>query len=141
MGVRGRIAVTALVVMGTILVAFQHSRTGSGMTLQSVDDARQKAQRNHKYLMVEFRADWCSDCRMLSRQLLESQTQATIAERFMVVQVDVGEFNRNLDIARALGVDVNQGIPAAAFFEPDGRVSFPRIGNRQILEYVKKAGE
>jgi thiol:disulfide interchange protein len=141
MGVRGRIVAATLMVMGTILVAFYHVRTGSGTTLQSVDDARQKAQGNHKFLMVEFGADWCNDCRQLSRQLLEPKIQATMAERFTVIHVDVGEFNRHLDIAGALGVDVNQGIPAAVFFEPDGSESSPKVGNRKILEYVQEAGE
>jgi hypothetical protein len=37
-----------------------------------------------------------------------------IDRSFVCVNVDVGEFNRNLDVARSLGVDVIQGIPAAA---------------------------
>jgi hypothetical protein len=53
----------------------------------------------------------------------------------------VGEFNRHLDIARALGVDLTQGIPAAVFFKPDGAESTPKVGNRQILDYVKEADE
>jgi thiol:disulfide interchange protein len=137
---RRRPLVTVSAVLA-ITAAFVHLRIAKGITLQSINDARQTAQRNRKFLMVEFGADWCSDCRQLSKQLEEQTTRATLAERFTVVHVDVGELNRHLDIARALGVDVNQGIPAAVFFEPDGSESSPVVGNRHILEYVQEAGE
>jgi thiol:disulfide interchange protein len=141
MGRRGRTVLTAFVILGMVSVVLHHLKTENGTTLQSIEDARRKAQRNHKFLMVEFGADWCSDCRQLSRQLRAQKTQATLAERFMVIPVDVGEFDRHLDIARALGVDLNQGIPAAVFFEPDGAESSPKVGNRKILEYVQETGE
>ena len=137
---RGRLVVAVLVVLGG-LAAFDHLRIAKEITLQSINDSRQMARRNHRYLMVEFGADWCTDCRQLSEQLREQKTQATLAERFTVVHIDVGEFNRHLDIARALGVDVNQGIPAAVFFDPDGSELSPKVGKRQILEYVQGAGE
>jgi hypothetical protein len=73
--------------------------------------------------------------------LSEQKTQSTLGERFIVMNVDVGEFNRHLDVARGLGVDVNQGIPAAIFFKPDGSESSRKLGNRQILEYIREAGE
>ena len=44
-----------------------------------------------------------------------------MAQHFVRLSIDVGEFNRNLGLAKSLGVDVVQsGIPAAAFFTPDG---------------------
>jgi protein disulfide-isomerase len=140
MNFRGRLVLAALVVLGG-LAAFDHLWTAREKTLQSINDARQMARMNHRYLMVEFGADWCIDCRQLADQLLERKTQATLAERFTVVHIDVGEFNRHLDIARALGVDVNQGIPVAVFFEPDGSESSPKVGSTQILEYLQEAGE
>jgi len=32
------------------------------VTAEMLDKARASAQINHKFLMVEFGADWCSDC-------------------------------------------------------------------------------
>ena len=60
-------------------------------------------------------------------------------EHFDVVGVDVGEFDRNVDVARALGIDMNQGIPAAVFFAPAGIQSSRRVGVNPILEYLAEA--
>jgi hypothetical protein len=58
-----------------------------------------------------------------------------------VFKIDVGEFNRNLDIAQSLGVDVMQGIPVAVFFAPIGSSTSTRQGTDQILAYLKAVAE
>lgn len=87
--------------------------------------------------MVEFGADWCSDCRNLAKTLHEPQMQPYL-NNLNLLKVDVGEFNRNLDIARSLGIDVNQGIPAAVFFPPNGVQPAREVGNAQILAYLRQ---
>lgn len=85
--------------------------------------------------MVEFESDWCSDCRNLSRSLQEPGIRDYLARHVDLVTVDVGQFNRNLDVARLLGVDVNQGIPSAFFLRENAPVS-RQVGNAQILSYL-----
>ena len=53
-----------------------------------------------------------------------------IAQSFKVVKIDVGNFDRNLEIAEAYGNPVRQGIPAAILLSPDGQ-----------LVYATRAGE
>jgi thiol:disulfide interchange protein len=91
--------------------------------------------------MVEFEADWCSDCRVLSGSLQERDIRDYLARHVEALHVDVGQFNRNLDIARYLGVDVNQGIPAAVFFLPEQVPVSRKIGNAQILAYIHQLEE
>lgn len=106
-------------------------------TLKTIEEARNEARQNHKFLMVEFGADWCSDCLELARTMREPETQPFL-QNLNLVKVDVGEFNRNLEIARSLGVDVNQGIPAAVFFPPNGIPPSREVGNAQILAYLHR---
>jgi thioredoxin 1 len=101
-----------------------------------INHARAEARLNHRILMVEFGANWCSDCQELAKELDERGTSVYMKTHVDVVQVDVGEFNRNLDIARSLGIDVNQGIPAAVFIPPIAVPPANRVGNTQILEYI-----
>ena len=71
--------------------------------------------------MVQFGAGWCPECRLLSKELDNPQLHGYMAQHFVRLSINVGEFNRNLELAKSLGVDVVQsGIPAAAFFTPDG---------------------
>jgi len=118
----------------------QHAKVYNEITVtpSMVEDAHKKAQAENKFLMIEFGANWCSDCMALARNMEQGQTRNYIRDHFIVLKVDVGQFNRNLDIAKSLGVDLNKGIPTAVFFAPDGK----RVGatNKGELEPSAKYG-
>lgn len=113
----------------------------------SVAAGRQHAIENGKFLMVTFGANWCVDCRTLYHRLKSDDVTTFTDDLFHFVNVDVGKFNRNRDVARELGVDLTRGIPVAVFFDPQGR----EIGNtndgqleparfyssKQILKFVR----
>ncbi len=88
----------------------------------AVADGRKSAVDNGKFLMVTFGANWCVDCRTLHHHLKSEDVQAFAGDVFQFVNVDVGKFNHNRDLATELGVDLTRGIPVAVFFDPDGRV-------------------
>lgn len=84
--------------------------------------AKQSARDDHKYLMVVFGANWCVDCRTLHRLLQSPEVRLYADDTIDVVNVSVGKFNTNLELAADLGVDLRRGIPVAVFFNPDGKV-------------------
>jgi protein disulfide-isomerase len=88
----------------------------------TVAAARQQALDDKKFLMVTFGANWCLDCRTLYKHLRSPEVQTFTAETFEFVNVNVGKFNTNVDLATDLGVDLRRGIPVAVFFGPDGQV-------------------
>ena len=123
-------------VLGAGILWISYHQNHKTPTVQSIDQARAEARLNHKVLMVEFEADWCSDCQALSGSFEQRGIRDYLATHVEALHVDVGQFNRNLDIARSLGVDVNQGIPAAVFFLPEQGPASRKIGNAQILAYL-----
>jgi thiol-disulfide isomerase/thioredoxin len=84
--------------------------------------ARERATAAGKFLMVTFGANWCPDCRALHRRLHAEPVSGFVADHYEIVTVDIADFDRNLDLARDLGVDLQMGIPVAVFFAPDGSV-------------------
>jgi hypothetical protein len=42
----------------------------------------------------------------------------------VVVHVDIGEYNKNLDVATKYEVPLERGVPAAAVLESDGKLLF-----------------
>jgi thiol:disulfide interchange protein len=109
--------------------------------------ARAQAINDSKFLMVTFGANWCVDCRTLYKHLTSEELIAYTSDRFLFANVDVGKFNHNTDVAQALGVSLQRGIPVAVFFNPDGTVlgatnngelePARRYTSRQILKFVR----
>ena len=81
-------------------------------------------------VLVVFGANWCPDCKILEMTMKKDPTSALMARRFKVVKVDVGRFDRNVDIATACGVPLKTGIPAIAILSP-----------RHEVLYATRAGE
>jgi len=104
------------------------------VTESMITDALRAAKAEHKTLMVEFGANWCSNCQELA-SLLEKPPARSKLQKFLVFKVDVGQFNRNQEIARKLGIDLNRGIPAAVFYAEEVTRKY---GTQPILEYISR---
>jgi len=113
--------------------------------------ARLDAQSDRKFLMVTFGANWCLDCRILHHHLKHGEVADYARDLFRFVNVDVGKFNQNRDLAAELGVDLRRGIPVAIFFDPEGRVigttnegqlePSRRYSSKQILKFIRDIAE
>src|SRR5208282_5515546 len=71
--------------------------------------AAARADRND--VLLVFGANWCPDCRELDKAL-NGGSHALIAGHFQVVKVDVGRFDKNLELANQYGNPIKMGIPA-----------------------------
>ena len=83
------------------------------------------ARKSGKRVLVVFGANWCPDCRVLDREFhAGGKTAALVAERYEVVKVDVGRFDRNLDIAKLYGEPIRKGIPSVVVVTPTNEVVY-----------------
>ena len=113
--------------------------------------ARERARRSGKLLMVVFGGNWCPDCRALHDRLHESPVREYVERRFEIVNVNIGNEDANLEIAKGLGVSLKKGVPAAAFFTPDGKpIGLTNQGEleparqynaRQVLAFLRRVAE
>ncbi len=88
------------------------------------------AQAAQVPVLVIFGANWCEDCRALDRTMSTPRNAQLISQSFKVVKIDIGNFDKNVEIADAYGNPTKQGIPAAILLAPDGH-----------LVYATRAGE
>jgi thiol:disulfide interchange protein len=118
---------------------------------REIADAKARAAANGKMVMVTFGANWCPDCLTLHKDLEDPVTREYANRKFERVNVDVGEFDKNADVARELGVAPVNGIPLAVFFSSDGRpICDTRRGELQpsrhytsseILDFLKEVAD
>jgi thioredoxin-related protein len=116
-----------------------------------LQQAKQRAKSSGKLLMVVFGGNWCEDCRVLHNRLEESPVREYVEKHFEVVGINIGEMNANLQIAKDLGVVLSNGVPAAGFFDADGKpVGLTNHGEleasrqydgKQILTFLRKVAE
>lgn len=71
-----------------------------------------RAGQSGKPLLVDLGANWCPGCRVLSGVLALPEMRAWISRHFEFVQVDIGRFDRNMDIATYFGSDAVRSVPA-----------------------------
>jgi thiol-disulfide isomerase/thioredoxin len=110
-----------------------------------------RAEATGKLLMVTFGANWCPDCLTLHKNLEDPLTRDYAHSMFEIVNVDVGEFGQNADVADELGVPDVNAIPLAVFFSADGRpicdTSHGELKpsrhytSREILDFLREVAE
>jgi protein disulfide-isomerase len=89
-----------------------------------IKQALSAAKSTQVPVLVIFGANWCQDCRALDRALQTGKNAELVKREFKVVKVDVGNFNKNLDVAEAYGNPIKKGIPAAVVLSPDNKVLY-----------------
>jgi thioredoxin 1 len=104
-----------------------------------IRSALQAARASKLPVLVVFGANWCGDCRMLDTAMKTGKSAPLIKQRFKVVKVDVGKFDRNVDVAESYEVPLKKGIPAVVVLSPEGKpVYATRAGE---LADARKMGE
>src|SRR6266487_5799228 len=106
-----------------------------------VKHALNAAKKSQMPVLVIFGANWCKDCRALDQALSTGRNAQLVKREFRVVKVDVGNFDKNLDIAEAYGNPIKKGIPAAVVLSPDNKVLYAtRLGELADARRMSESG-
>lgn len=82
------------------------------------------AGKEHKRVLLVFGANWCGDCYALDYGFHQPSIEPLLNANFKVVHVDVGRYDKNLDLAKKYQVDLDKGIPSLAVISPQGAVLY-----------------
>ena len=75
------------------------------------------AQKQNKRVLLVFGANWCIDCHILDRAFHQPRVAPLLDQNFIVVHVDVGQYDRNLALAKQYHVDLGKGVPSVAVID------------------------
>ena len=90
-----------------------------------IDRMLQCARDEGKPLLVMFGANWCPWCRNLDTLLASDRQLSAQTDRvFLRLNIDIGEYDRNMDLAAGFGLSNldDTGIPMLVILAPDGSV-------------------
>jgi len=88
--------------------------------MSDVDLILERAQASGRKPLLVLGANWCHDSRGLAAKFEKPRFQSLIAENFELLYVDVGERDRNLDVAVRFGVNALMGTPNVLVLDTDG---------------------
>lgn len=80
--------------------------------------ARAKAKASGRLLIIDLGGNWCADCRILAGVMELPEVHRWVEARYVVVAVDVGRFDRNMNIPGRYGITRLEGVPALLVIDP-----------------------
>ena len=89
-----------------------------------IRDAITRAEREHKRIILVFGANWCYDCHVLDYALHQPSVARIADQNFIVIHVDTGEGDKNLDLVVQYKIPLKKGIPALAVLNSDGSLLY-----------------
>jgi len=92
--------------------------------------ALKSAASAHKRILIEFGGNWCGDCVVLESYFHDPTNRPILEANFVLVQVNIGHMDANLDLAEKYEIPLRRGVPALAVLDEHGK-----------LLYSQKSGE
>jgi thiol:disulfide interchange protein len=91
---------------------------------KEIGEALKQAATEKKRVLLVFGGNWCYDCHVLDRALHEGSAGKVMKESFLLVHVDIGEGDKNLDLVKKYKIPLEKGVPAVAILGGDGRLVY-----------------
>jgi len=85
-----------------------------------IAEALADAKKTHRRVLLIFGGNWCYDCHVLDAAFRSKEIAPTLNQNYIVVHVNIGEYDRNLDLADKYEIPLKKGVPAAAVLKSDG---------------------
>jgi thiol-disulfide isomerase/thioredoxin len=85
----------------------------------AVAKAKAEAKAEHKLLLIDLGGNWCPDCRILAGTMELPELKKFVDAHYEVVTVDVGRFNKNLQVPAHYGITQRlAGVPSVLVVDP-----------------------
>ncbi len=115
---------------------------------KEIAETLRSAASTHKRVLLVFGANWCYDCHVLDEAFHSPEISPALQESFEVVHVDIGQNDKNLDLAKTYDVPLDRGVPAIAVLGADGKLLFSQkrgefeaarsMAAEDILDFLNK---
>jgi thiol:disulfide interchange protein len=92
--------------------------------VQDIRKALATAAKQHKNVLLDFGGNWCIDCHILENAFHQPRIAPLLNDNYIVVHVDVGKYDKNLDLAKKYHVDLQKGVPSLAVLDAMGKVLY-----------------
>jgi thioredoxin 1 len=82
------------------------------------------AAATHRRVLLDFGGNWCGDCQVLNIYFHDDRNRDLLEKNFVLVDINIGYKDANLDVAQHYGVPIDKGVPALAVLSPAGKLLY-----------------
>jgi thiol:disulfide interchange protein len=86
--------------------------------------ALKSAPAAHKRILLDFGGNWCGDCQVLDIYFHDPVNRPILDSNFILVDINVGRYDSNLDLARKYHIPLDKGVPALAVLSENGKLLY-----------------
>src|SRR5258708_1144256 len=86
---------------------------------KEIAEALEFATKDRKRVVLIFGGNWCYDCHVLDRALHEGEAGRVMRQSFLLVHVDIGEGDKNLDLVKQYQTTLDKGVPIVVLLNRD----------------------
>ena len=86
------------------------------------------AAATHKRVLLDFGGNWCGDCQVLDIYFHDPANRPILDANFVLVHINIGRMDANLDLAKKYGVPLEKGVPALAVLSEKGTLLYSQKG-------------
>ena len=102
--------------------------------------ALKTAAAQHKRILLDFGGNWCGDCQVLDIYFHDPANKPILDANFVLVDINVGHMDENLDIAKRFGVPLDKGVPALAVLSDHGKLLYSqRQGEFEAMRHMQSS--
>ncbi|HVT98727.1 MAG TPA: thioredoxin family protein [Acidobacteriaceae bacterium] len=113
-----------------------------------IREAVATATRQHKHIILDFGGNWCGDCQVLDIYFHRSPNDALLKSSYVLVDIDIGRMDKNVDVAQKYDVPLKRGVPALAVLDSHGHLlysqkqgefeSMRRMNPESVTQFLEK---
>jgi thiol:disulfide interchange protein len=86
--------------------------------------ALKTAAASHKRILLDFGGNWCPDCQALDLYFHDAVNRPILEANFLLVHVNIGHMDANVDLAEEYGIPLHKGVPAVAVLDEQGKLLY-----------------
>jgi len=132
---RPKLPVLAAAVVAALILAAGTARSSSREIYPDPSQAKadlaaglKTAAQSNKRVIVDFGGNWCGDCQVLDIYFHNPENRPILESNYVLVHINIGRMDENLDIAEHFGIPVTLGVPALAVLSPNGKILYGQRG-------------
>ena len=120
------LALTAVLVLaaGTAKPATRDIYPDPAQAKVDLAAALKSAAATHKRILLDFGGNWCGDCHVLDIYFHDPQNLPILEANFVLVHINIGHMDENLEIARKYDIPLERGVPALAVLNENGKLLY-----------------